>query len=206
MTKSKSNKPRSAGLETTGLFKPSVFVSVQFVNHSNSIAHLWTERLHVVHDNLPYIVAMTITFHQVSLRIPSCTVSLARGNSCLSRVSLSVSAINRFFSQANDRIATKLAHDGPQTPGKPASRVCSRSRSRSAFSWVPSLWLAGKSCSAPPFCACWQCTQQKAGPRAYAHILYFRSSLRVCLSVCPCVCTICQKVLNRFWWEIMPTC
>ena len=27
---------------------------------------------------------------------------------------MSVRAINRFFSQANDRIATKLAHDGPQ--------------------------------------------------------------------------------------------
>ena len=51
--------------------------------------------------------------------------------------------------QANDRIATKLAHDGPHC--KPASRVCSRSRSRSAFTF-PSFQLGtitlarGKSC------------------------------------------------------------
>jgi len=86
---------------------------------------------------------------------------------------------NRFFSQANGRTATKLAHDGLQvslhpgcaqgqgqrsrdtgtlvldlkslflagkwldchqtctrwSPGKPASRMCSRSRSRSKFTW-----------------------------------------------------------------------
>ena len=35
---------------------------------------------------------------------------------------------NRFFSQTNRRIATKLSQDG--TPGQRASRVCSRSRSK----------------------------------------------------------------------------
>jgi len=43
--------------------------------------------------------------------------------------------VHRFFSQANDRIAIKLAHDGLQTPGKSASTVCSRSRSRSKVTW-----------------------------------------------------------------------
>ena len=46
-------------------------------------------------------------------------MSLARGKSCLSRVSLSVRAINRFFSQANDQIATKLSHDGSQVSQHP---------------------------------------------------------------------------------------
>ena len=36
---------------------------------------------------------------------------------------------NRFFSQANGWIATKLAHDGPQKSLHPASRMCSNSRS-----------------------------------------------------------------------------
>jgi len=43
---------------------------------------------------------------------------------------------NRFFYHKHDSIATKLAHDGPQwSPDGPASRVCSRSRSRSKVTW-----------------------------------------------------------------------
>jgi len=107
---------------------------------------------------------------------PSCASlvairTLARGKSCLSHGVCRVS-VCPCLSYKSLLLAGKWP-DHHQTcirwyPVKPASRVCSRSRSRSAFSWVLSLWLAGKSCSAPPFCACWQCTQQKAGPRAYA--------------------------------------
>jgi len=42
---------------------------------------------------------------------------------------------NRFFSQANGRIAIKLAQCTRWSPGKPAPRVCSRSRSRSKVTW-----------------------------------------------------------------------
>ena len=59
----------------------------------------------------------------------------------LSSACLSVNfCANHFFSQANGQIATKLSQDGLQVstlwyPGKPASRLCSRSRSRSKVTW-----------------------------------------------------------------------
>jgi len=42
---------------------------------------------------------------------------------------------------ANDRIATKLPHDGPQVTLHPR---CAEGQGQLFISWVLSLWLAGK--------------------------------------------------------------
>ena len=53
-----------------------------------------------------------------------------------SSVCLSVNfCVNRFFSQANGRIATKLAQDGHQVSLHPGCSHCSRSMSRSKVTW-----------------------------------------------------------------------
>ena len=98
----------------------------------------------------------------------------------VSRVCLSVHAIIPSTLAGNDRIATKLAHDGPQVSLHP--------RSRSKVTWYGHFCAVTKIAGAEDVCyTCWQCTTHAYVPTSsYCVMLcrarYCHGKLSVCLS------------------------
>ena len=114
------------------------------------------------------------------------TVSLARGKLCLSRVSC-LSAI-RFFSQANDWIATKLAHDGPQVSLHPGcARGQGQGQGQLSAVYCHFGWLVSR-VARHHFVRVGSVPSRKLGPaRTRPRVFVFRSSVGCAFAVAaPC--------------------